>query len=318
MKISPFFLKYSSAKIINDLNQYKDNIFIAMNGPGTENINWDTLNEMNPSPLIILTNSGLANIPIKKNIKYILLVNDPIVAYGSILLLHSSYNEAKFRESIRSIFPYITKKEIDLIINQDLISTKLALNHENVVLAIKNKKIENFSNSKEIIWLQDSFLFKLFYRFAYTHTKDDVVPKTFLKKYGFRTKPYSSRFFKFFIKKFDNEKLSRLWYLINRVQYPSTFYTAIDLAVSFECKNLTFSGFNSDISDWLIAEKNNNKYEIPYKYFFGEIFDPLYFSDKSSIIREILLSLEYLQMVADVFKINIINYNKENIYSDFW
>ena len=180
---------------------------------------------------------------------------------------------------------------------------------------IRNNKIKK---ERQIIY-STNFFQKFLRKFSYVWHQAGESPTNRLNRFGIRVMPTHSRLWNF-IKKFNSLKL--IWYAINFNQTPNTFYRALDLATFLKPKNIFFIGRNSQMEEWLKANKNNKSYTLKYKYFFKTIaphIETWEINEKKSLLRQIYYESQYLNMMSEVFK-EIKFYSLENniCYGDFF
>ena len=111
--------------------------------------------------------------------------------------------------------------------------------------------------------------------------------------------------------------LAKLWYNINFMQTPNSFYNAIDFGLRKNVNNIFFCGRNSDIYLW--KEQIKKQGFFVYGYFFADETEKIGSSSTSNLDNEIKFSRAYFRMLKGLFpKVNFFCIEKGNkVFAEF-
>lgn len=298
-------------------NKQFERVFVIMNGPGTANLNWVTLNKELESDrcCVIVTNGFIASEKLIDSENLIYLSNDPIIDWFLTNNINS-LSGSHYDEFVTK-FPTFDKSNLNAL-EYDLESCKRLLKRTYTTLAIRSNNSRQIAiDTNRIIEFDVGILGKILYRFLYVWHQDGSAPKSKIKRNGIRTWPAHSRWWGL-IKRFGI--LCRAWYVINFYQTPNTFYRALDLACNINAGEVCFVGRNSQISEWLNFWNKEKDGEIclRYNYFFSDLEQKLIVNKFSSILRESYYSAQYIEMLKAVFpRLRYISLERIICYLDY-
>lgn len=274
-----------------------DHLITVMNGSGSEKLDREYIREFchkGSRNYYLLVSGGLAHWKPTINENCIYLIADPVIFHMlEIFNMEWDYDEF-FEEILRYSSSYSDQKKG---IYYDYLSLRYLYTHTHVIIySIFQIKKSVFKNQVINTYLPKK-MFQLSNLFFNKKHQDGVQRQFFSIAIDTWPEKYPA-----FITK--SNFLSKLWYNINFMQTPNSFYYALDFGLRKRVKNIYFCGRNSDIYSW--KEQIKKQGFFVYGHFFAQETDIIESKSASNLDNEIKFSRAYLRMLRNLFpKINI-------------
>lgn len=287
-----------------------DNLITIMNGSGSEKLDREYIREFcqkGSRNYYLLVSGGLAYWKPTINENCIYLIADPVI-YHMMEIFNMEWDYDKFFEEVlRYSSSYSDQKKG---IYYDYLSLRYLYSHTHVVIysifqiqkSVFKNQVINIYLPKKMFQLSTLFFSKK-HQDGVTRQSSSIAIDTWPEKYpAFITK---SNF------------LSKLWYNINFMQTPNSFYYALDFGLRKRVDNIYFCGRNSDIFSW--KEQIKKQGFFVYNHFFADEADIIESKSVSNLDNEIKFSRAYLRMLRGLFpKVNFFCLEKENeVFAEF-
>lgn len=304
---------------LKDLKYSKfDRVIIVMNGPGSSKLNWTKINrEMEECcTCVIVTNGGLGVSDLIDHKNLIYLSNDPLI--DRFLVKNVTSIDSKEAKIILADYPWISNDMLSGV-EYDMKACIEFRKRKYTRIATRSEfELSEAVATSRIIGMRASLFESLISKVLYLWHQDGSEPSALTRRFGYRSWPTHSRIW-WLVKK--SNILKKLWYKLNFLQTPNSFYKALDLACTLSPREIFFVGRNSQLDEWLRTERRNNdgSLSVEYRYYFSDVVMPLKIKSYNVIMREMLYSSMYMHMMRDLFpQIRFFSLEKVSSYLDFY
>ena len=252
----------------------------------------------------MLVNGALQYWKPNENQNCIFLVADPIM-HHMLSNWKPTWTFEDFYLEAKSHFPYLTDDRFKKGIYFDYLSLVYLYNNTHILIysvyEIDDCVFQNLLLPTKISAITIKFSNYLFTKKSQTGSKSknsliaiDTNPEKFLS----------------FVK--YSKFLSKMWYKMNFMQTPNSFYYALDFGIQFNSKNIFFCGRNSDTYSWKDQVSKTGKFD--YGYFFEPETESIEIASSGLLNHEINFSRSYIKMLQALFpRINILCVERDNL-----
>ena len=289
-----------------------DNLIIIMNGSGSARLDRDYIREFcnkDSQNYYLLVNGSLAQWQPSINENCIFLIGDPIM-FHMMTFWNEKWDFNDFYQEITEKFPYMKDFDFKNGLHFDYLSLKYLYTNAHVDIYSIYKLTTSVFQNKIINTHMPKQMFRLSNLFYRKNHQNGTQSSRF--RIAIHTWP--DKYHKYIGK---STFLAKLWYNINFMQTPNSFYNAIDFGLRKNVNNIFFCGRNSDIYLW--KEQIKKQGFFVYGYFFADETEKIGSSSTSNLDNEIKFSRAYFRMLKGLFpKVNFFCIEKGNkVFAEF-